>query len=305
MSKIYTNTGQLIGNTPIMRLDALSQKYNLLAPIIAKLEMFNPSGSLKDRAAWHMLTSAMARGELSTGGTVIEATAGNGGLSLAMCCAILNLNLILLMPDNVPSQRIEHVELYGAKVITFPSSGGSAVSDAALSKLIAAYPNSFLPKQFENEDNCTAHRQTTAMELIDALGSIDYFIAGVGTGGTVTGCGEIIKMHCPDCRLIAVEPVDSPVISGGFAGAHALAGIGAGFIPEILNTYILDEVIRVRTPDSIALLRDLAKTEGLLCGISSGAALAAAVSVAQRPETRGKTIVTILPDTGERYLGQI
>lgn len=297
MAEILDNLTNIIGETPVLRLRRLSALYNCNTPLLAKLECFSPGGSVKDRAALEMVQCALQRGNLAPGGTVIDASAGNAGLSLALVCAALNLKCIIVLPDTVPELRRKHLRRYGAEVVTVPAEACASTVET----LRKAHPGAFVPDQFRNEDNPAAHRRT-GEELLRQVGTIDYFVAGVGSGGTITGCAEVIKMHCPDCRIIAVEPYASPVLSGGFPGGHPLSGIGPGFVPEVLNTYILDEVIRVKTPDSLELMQQLAKTEGLLCGPSSGAALAAAISVARRPEAQGKTVVTILPDVGERYL---
>jgi Cysteine synthase len=302
MGKIYKGATEFIGNTPIFQLSRLSESYHCLTQIYAKLESVNPSGSVKDRAALCMLQGAMRRGELKPGGTVIEAAGGNGGIAIAMVCAALGLQAVIVLPDTTPTTRREHLRRYGARVETVPADDGLEGCRTRARRLAEQLGNAYLPDQFSNEDNSLAHRGGTAEEILKLLPQVDYFVAGVGTGGTITGCGEVLKMRCPSCRLIAVEPMASPVLSGGFAGGHALTGIGAGFVPEILNTYLLDEVIRVRTPDAMEAAERLARTEGLLCGPSSGAALCAAVSVAQRPEAKGCTVVTILPDGGERYL---
>lgn len=302
MGRLYKNAAEYIGNTPIFMLSRLSAACGCLTPVYAKLESANPSGSVKDRAALYMLTRAMERGELKPGGTVIEATGGNGGVAIAMVCAALDLRAVIVLPDTVSPARREHLRRYGARVETVPADQGMTGCRSRARELGRQLENAYLPDQFINEDNCLAHREGTAGEILEVLPKVDYFIAGVGTGGTVTGCGEALKMRNPLCRLIAVEPMASPVLSGGFAGGHTLTGIGAGFVPEILNTYILDEVIRVRTPDAAETAGLLAKTEGLLCGPSSGAALWAAISVAQRTEAKGRTVVTLLPDGGERYL---
>ena len=299
MSEILDNLLNLIGETPVLRLSRLSKIYGCTTPILAKLECLSPGGSVKDRSAAAMVHAAMARGELSHGGTVIGASAGNAGLSLAMVCAAMGLHCFIVLPDTVDDQRIRHLKRYGAQVVAVPAEA----CPSTVESLKKSHPGAFVADQFTDEENPAAHRQTGA-ELLRQVGQIDYLVAGVGSGGTLTGCAEQVKMHCPDCRVIAVEPFASPVLSGGFPGGHPLSGIGPGFVPQVLNTYILDEVIKVKTPDSLKLMADLARLEGLLCGPSSGAALAAAVSVAQRPESAGKTVVTILPDMGERYLNE-
>ena len=302
MTHVSDRATELIGQTPLLRLRRLEQAYCCRAALYGKLEGFNPGGSHKDRAALFMLRDALARGVLTEDMTVVEATGGNAGVSLAMACAMLGLRCVIVLPDNTPAEKRTLIAAYGARIEQTPASLGLSGCAERARELCARTP-SFQPLQFENDAGCEAHRRTTARELLQALpNGIDYFVAGVGTGAALTGCGEVLKMNFPDCRIIAVEPVDSPVISGGFPGAHAIAGIGAGFVPPILNVYIIDEVLRARTPDSFALARDCARLEGVLCGISSGAALSAAVTVAQRPETEGKSVVVLLPDSGERYL---
>jgi len=299
MAEILDKFTDCIGNTPVLKLHTLSESCGCLTPILAKLEFLAPGGSLKDRAALAMVEGALNREQLFPGGTVISASGGNAGLSLAMVCAAMGLKCIIVVPDTVPEPRRKHLQRYGAQVVAVPAETCASVVES----LKKANPGAFVADQFRNEDNALAHRKT-GEELLRQVGTIDYFVTGVGSGGTITGCAEVIKMYCPDCRIIAVEPYASPVLSGGFPGGHPLAGIGPGFVPEVLNTYILDEVIRVKTPDSLQLTAQLAAQEGLLCGPSSGAALVAAVSVARRPEARGKTVVTILPDVGERYLSE-
>lgn len=299
---IYDSVAQLVGHTPLLRLHKLSTLYGCRTPLIAKLENCNPTGSVKDRAAFFMLCQALESGALKHGGTVIEATGGNSAISLCMACAALNLKAVIVMPDSVESQLQQLLRAYGGRVVLTPGKEGMAGAVEKAAQLLKTEKNAYMPKPFENEGGCDAHRDTTGPEILAELPQVDYFVAGVGTGATLTGCGEYIKSQCMDCRVIAVEPNDSPVLSGGFPSSHAIRGIGAGFVPEILNTLIIDEIVRVRTPDALELCRELCRTEGLLCGISSGAALAAAVDVACRPEAEGKTLVVVLPDGGERYL---
>ena len=299
MAEILDNITDFIGNTPVLRLRRLSQHYGCGTDILAKLECFSPSGSVKDRAAAAMLQGALVRGELAPDGTVIGASAGNTGLSLSMVCAAMGLQCIIVLPDTVPELRQKHLRRYGAQVVAVPADTCASVVET----LKKTHPGAFVPDQFRNEDNVQAHH-ITGEELLRQVGDMDYLVAGVGSGGTITGCAETIKRLCPDCRIIAVEPFASPVLSGGFPGGHPLAGIGPGFVPQVLNTYILDEIIRVKTPDSLDVMQQLACLEGVLCGPSSGAALAAAISVARRPEAAGKTVVTLLPDVGERYLNE-
>ena len=299
MPEILDNLLELVGETPVLRLNRLSAHYGCRTPVLAKLECFSPGGSVKDRPALYLLRGALERGELSAEGGVLAASGGNAGLSLAMACAALGLPFTIVLPEDASLARLRHLKKLGARVISAPAEQCQHTLEA----LKKQNPAAFVADLFRNEDNPLSHH-VTGRELLRQIGQIDYLVAGVGSGGTITGCAEEIKMVCPDCRIIAVEPYASPVLSGGFPGGHPLAGIGPGFIPEVLNTYILDEVIRVKTPDSLALADALAAREGLLCGPSSGAALAAAVAVAQRPEAEGKTVVTILPDVGERYLNE-
>ena len=299
MADILDNLLELVGETPVLRLRRLSAHYGCAAPILAKLECFSPGGSVKDRPALYLLRGALERGELSEEGGVLAASGGNAGLSLAMACAALGLPFTVVLPEDVAPARLRHLQKLGARVVSVPADK----CQSTLESLKKQNPAAFVADLFHSDDNPLAHH-ATGRELLRQVGQIDYLVAGVGTGGTITGCAEEIKMVCPDCRIIAVEPYASPVLSGGFPGGHPLAGIGPGFIPEVLNTYILDEVIRVKTPDSLTMTADLARLEGLLCGPSSGAALAAAVTVACRPEAAGKTVVTLLPDVGERYLNE-
>lgn len=302
MSRVYDNVTELIGSTPLLRLHRLEQAYDCRAALYAKLEGFNPGGSLKDRAALHMLRCAMNRGELPPGGVVVEATGGNTGVALAMVCAALGLRCILVMPENVEPTRVGSMRIYGAEIVLTPAADGAAGAGERAREIRDNTPGCFMPMPFDNDDNCQAHRQGTGREILEALPQVDVLVAGVGSGGSLTGCGEEIRKHCPECRVVAVEPVDSPVLSGGFPGGHGIPGIGAGFVPSILNTYIVDEVIRARTPDSTHMMGELARLEGVLCGISSGAALSAALSLAQKREYAGKNIVVLLPDNGEKYL---
>ncbi len=297
MAEILDNLLDFLGETPVLRLSRLSESHGCLTPVLAKLECFSPGGSAKDRAAAQMVQNARARGQLAPGGTVICASAGSAGLSTAMVCAALGHPCVIVLPDTVAPDRVRHLQRYGARVMAVPAEA----CPAAVEQLRKSQPGAFVADPFTNEDNPAAHH-ATGDELLRQVGQIDYLVAGVGSGGTLTGVAERVKMHCPDCRIIAVEPYASPVLSGGFPGGHPLTGIGPGFVPQVLNTYILDEIIKVKTPDSLALMHQLARTQGLLCGPSSGAALAAALSVAKRSEAAGKTVVTILPDVGERYL---
>lgn len=302
MAQVYGNLTELIGGTPLLRLSRLERAYGCQAELYGKLECLNPGGSLKDRAALRMVTAAMERGELPENGVVVEPTGGNCGVALSMVCAALGLKCILVMPENIDPQRIENIRAYGAEIVMTPPSEGMTGAVEKARAIRDSTPGCFMPTQFENDDNCEAHRRGTGREIIEALGSVDFLVAGVGSGGALTGCGEEIKKYCPDCRIVAVEPVDSPVLSGGFPGGHGIPGIGAGFVPPILNQYILSEVMRARTPDSLRMVHELARLEGVLCGPSSGAALAAAVAIAQKEENAGRHVVVILPDNGEKYL---
>lgn len=298
MKKSVSDITRLVGGTPMLDLTPWAAERGCRSRLLAKLELCNPSGSVKDRPVLYLLRDALERGLVRKGGVVIEPSGGNTALSVAMLSAALGLRAVIVLPDSVSPARQRRMEAFGAELIPFPAADGSEGRDRIVRKLTEKLPDACLLRQFDNDVCCQAHRETTAKEILAQCGSVDFFVAGVGTGATITGCGEVLRMDNPDCRVIAVEPVDSPVLSGGFPGAHALTGIGPGFIPEILNTYLLDEVIKVRTPDSLALCRDMARRFGLLCGPSSGAALSAALSVAAREEAAGKTVVTLLPDGG-------
>lgn len=298
---IFTGLTALIGETPLLRLERFSREHGCVTPILAKLEGANPGGSIKDRTMCAILHHALQSGKLAPSGTVLEVSAGNQGISLAMLCAAMGLKCKVILPDDVSALRLALLRQYGAEAILVPAAQGAAGCQAMAQKLCREDKSIFLPDAFSNESNAQAHRDTTGPEILKQAGSVDYFIAGVGTGGTITGCGEVLRMDNPDCRVIAVEPYASPVLSGGFPGSHPLAGIGPGFVPDILNTYLLDEIIRVKTPDALELTRELARKDGILCGPSSGAALFGAMLVAQRPEAAGKTVVTIFPDNGLLY----
>lgn len=298
MRKTISDLTRLVGNTPLLDLSSWAKDRGCHGRLLAKLELCNPSGSVKDRPVLYMLRDALRRGRVRPGGMIVEASGGNTALSVSMLCAALGLQAVIVLPDDVSAQRQQRMEAFGAQLLAFPAGEGSEGRDRVVAKLREKLPEALVLRQFDEDICCQAHRETTGKEILAQCGSVDFFVAGVGTGATITGCGEVLRMDNPDCRVIAVEPVDSPVLSGGFPGAHALTGIGPGFIPEILNTYLLDEVIKVRTPDSLALCRELARQYGLLCGPSSGAALCAALSVASRAEAAGKTVVTLLPDGG-------
>lgn len=298
MKKSVSDITRLVGNTPMLDLSDWAAEKGCHGRLFAKLELSNPSGSVKDRPVLYMLRDALRRGLIKPGGVVIEPSGGNTALSVSMLSAALGLQAVIVLPDSVSQARQSRMEAFGAQLITFPAGEGSQGRDRIVARLLEKLPQACLLKQFDDDICCQAHRETTAKEILSQCGSVDFFVAGVGTGATITGCGEVLRMDNPECRVIAVEPVDSPVLSGGFPGSHALTGIGPGFLPEILNTYLLDEVIKVRTPDSLELCRELARDFGILCGPSSGAALNAALSVAARDEAAGKTVVTVLPDGG-------
>jgi len=301
--KIYTNAAELIGNTPMMELTALEKSENLQAKILAKLEFFNPAGSVKDRVALEMINDAEARGILKPGATIIEPTSGNTGIGLAAIGGIRGYNVIIVMPDTMSIERRKLIAAYGAKIELTPGSEGIKGSIAKAQELAANIENSFIPSQFTNPANAKAHFDTTGPEIYEQTGGdIDFFVAGAGTGGTITGTAEYLKEKNPDVKIVAVEPSKSPVLSGGKSGPHGLMGIGAGFVPEVLNVNILDEIMPISEEDAYNMGRFLAQKEGLLVGITSGASVYAALQIAKRPENKGKTIVALLPDTGERYL---
>lgn len=303
MSRIFTSAEQLIGHTPLLELTRLEKSLALRARVLVKLESFNPAGSVKDRAAKAMLDDAEARGVLKPGAVIIEPTSGNTGIGLALVAAVRGYRVIIVMPDSMSVERRQLMRAYGAELVLTEGAKGMAGAIEKANELAAAYPNSFIPGQFINPANPQAHFETTGPEIYaDTDGAVDLFVAGVGTGGTITGVGRYLKQQKPSVRIIAVEPKDSPVLSGGKAGAHKLQGIGAGFVPEALDTTIYDEIIPVANEDAFRTGRLLGRTEGILAGISSGAALWAAIALASRTENEGKTIVALLPDTGDRYL---
>ena len=303
MSKLYTSVTELIGSTPLLSLERLTQLQKLNAKILAKLEFFNPTGSAKDRAALAMICSAEAQGILKPGATVIEPTSGNTGIGLAAICAVKGYRAIIVMPDSMSRERQLLMTAYGAELILTPGALGMQGAVDKAKELSAQIPGSFIPSQFDNPANADAHRSATGPEIWkDCDGQVDIFVAGVGTGGTITGVGEYLKAQNSNIQIIAVEPAGSPLLSRGIAGKHGLQGIGANFIPSLLNTHIYDEVIAVTEEDAYKAAGLAAATEGILVGISSGAALHAAMELARLPENAGKAIVTLLPDTGERYL---
>ena len=303
MSRIFTSADQLIGKTPLLELTHLEQKEQLHATILAKLEFFNPAGSAKDRVALAMILDAEEKGLLKPGATIIEPTSGNTGIGLAAVAAARGYRAIIVMPDSMSAERKILMGAFGAELVLTPGELGMTGAIVKAEELAKQIPGSFIPDQFSNPANAKAHYDTTGPEIwADTEGNVDIFVATVGTGGTVTGTGRYLKEQNPNIKVVAVEPAESPLLSGGKAGPHGIQGIGANFIPKVLDTGIYDEVITVTTEDSYAMGRALGKTEGILCGISSGAALQAAIRLAKRPENAGKTIVALLPDTGDRYL---
>ena len=303
MAHIYTSAHQLIGHTPLLELTHIEEKLGLKAKILAKLELFNPAGSVKDRVALTMIEDAEASGALKPDSVIIEPTSGNTGIGLAAVAAARGYRMIVVMPDSMSMERRLLMTAYGAELVLTPGAKGMAGAIAKADELAAEIPNSFIPGQFVNLSNPKAHRETTGPEIYDDTeGNVDIFVAGVGTGGTITGVGEYLKSRNPGVQVVAVEPSDSPVLSGGQSGPHKLQGIGAGFVPEVLNTSVYDEVFPVTSEEAYAGGRLMGRSEGVLVGISSGAALHAAIEVAKRPENEGKTIVVLLPDTGDRYL---
>lgn len=303
MAHIYTSAHQLIGHTPLLELTHIQKALGLKARILAKLELFNPAGSVKDRVALMMIQDAEASGALKPDSVIIEPTSGNTGIGLAAVAAARGYRMMVVMPDTMSMERRLLMTAYGAELILTPGAQGMKGAIAKAEELAREIPNSFIPGQFVNPSNPKAHRETTGPEIYnDTDGEVDIFVAGVGTGGTVTGVGEYLKSRNPAVQVVAVEPTDSPVLSGGNPGPHKLQGIGAGFVPEVLNTEIYDEVFPVTTEEAFAAGRLMGRSEGVLVGISSGAALHAALEVAKRPENEGKTLVVLLPDTGDRYL---
>jgi cysteine synthase A len=303
MPKIAANLTDLIGNTPLLELGNYSKVNKLEAVLIAKLEYFNPAGSVKDRIGLAMIKSAEEKGLIKQGTVIIEPTSGNTGIGLAFAAAAKGYRLILTMPDTMSIERRKLLKALGAELVLTPGAEGMRGAIKKAEELAGQYDHAYLPNQFANKANPEIHRQTTAEEIWrDTDGKVDIFVGGVGTGGTITGVGEILKQRKPQVQIVAVEPFDSPVLSGGKPGPHKIQGIGAGFIPDILNVSIIDEIYTVKTEEAYETVRQLSKTEGLLVGISSGAAAFAASQLAKRTENRGKTIVVLLPDNGERYL---
>jgi cysteine synthase A len=300
MSAIFEDITATVGCTPLVQINKLGSGK---ATILAKLESFNPCGSVKDRIALSMIEAAEKKGLIKADTVIIEPTSGNTGIGLACICAAKGYQLVLTMPESMSVERRKLLRLFGAKIVLTPAEQGMVGAVEKAEQLVANNPNAFMPQQFNNPANPQIHRETTAKEIwVDCGGEVDIFVAGVGTGGTLTGCGEALKQHNKNLKAVAVEPKDSPILSGGKPGPHKIQGIGAGFVPEVLDVDRIDEIIQVSNDDAIVTARELATKEGILAGISSGAALWAAIQISQRAENEGKTIVVILPDTGERYI---
>lgn len=303
MAKIYTSADQLVGHTPLLELTHLEAKYNLKAKVLAKLEYFNPAGSVKDRIAKQMLDDAEAAGKLDKDTVIIEPTSGNTGIGLSAIAAARGYKIIIVMPETMSVERRQLMKAYGAELVLTPGAEGMTGAIKKANELAESYEKAFVPGQFVNPSNPKAHYLTTGPEVWeDTDGNVDYFIAGVGTGGTLSGTGKYLKEHKSDVKVVAVEPATSPVLSEGHGGPHKIQGIGAGFVPDTLDTSIYDEVITVTNEDAFKVGKEIGHNEGVLVGISSGAAIAAAIEVAKRQEAEGKTIVALLPDTGDRYL---
>jgi cysteine synthase A len=300
MGAIFENITSAVGFTPLVKINKLGSGK---ATIVAKLESYNPCGSVKDRIAMSMIEAAEKKGLIKADTVIIEPTSGNTGIGLAFICAAKGYQLLLTMPESMSIERRKLLKLFGAKIVLTPAERGMTGAVEEAERLVAENPNAFMPQQFNNPANPQIHRETTAKEIwVDSGGKVDIFVSGVGTGGTLTGCGEVLKQNNKNLKVVAVEPKDSPVLSGGKPGPHKIQGIGAGFVPEVLNVEIIDEIIQVSNDDAMEVTRELAVKEGILVGISSGAAMWAAIQLSQRPENEGKTIVVILPDTGERYI---
>lgn len=303
MSKIYTSADQLVGKTPLLELTHLEKKYDLKAKLVAKVEYFNPAGSVKDRIAKKMIEDAEAKGNLKEGSVIIEPTSGNTGIGLASVAAARGYRIIIVMPETMSVERRQIMKAYGAELVLTDGAKGMKGAIEKANELAKEIPNSFVPGQFVNSANPQAHYETTGPEIFeDSDGEVDIFVAGVGTGGTITGVGKYLKEKKPEVKVVAVEPKTSAVLSTGVAGPHKIQGIGAGFVPDVLDTKIYDEIIPVENEDAFATGKEVGKNEGILVGISSGAAVWAGIELAKRPENTGKTIVVLLPDTGDRYL---
>ena len=303
MSRIYTSADQLIGHTPLLELTHLEKKYGLKARLLGKLEYLNPAGSVKDRIARAMIDDAEAKGLLKPGSVIIEPTSGNTGIGLASVAAARGYRVIIVMPETMSVERRQLMKAYGAELVLTEGSKGMSGAIAKAEELAREIPGGFVPGQFVNAANPKAHFETTGPEIYeDTDGKVDYFVAGVGTGGTITGVGQYLKSRNPEVKVVAVEPKNSAVLSTGVAGAHKIQGIGAGFVPQVLDTRVYDEIIPLENDDAFALGKEMGRSEGVLVGISSGAALWAAIEIAKRPGSEGKTIVVLLPDTGDRYL---
>ena len=303
MSRIYPSADQLIGHTPLLELTHLEKKYGLKARLLGKLEYLNPAGSVKDRIARAMIDDAEAKGLLKPGSVIIEPTSGNTGIGLASVAAARGYRVIIVMPETMSVERRQRMKAYGAELVLTEGSKGMSGAIAKAEELAREIPGGFVPGQFVNAANPKAHFETTGPEIYeDTDGKVDYFVAGVGTGGTITGVGQYLKSRNPEVKVVAVEPKNSAVLSTGVAGAHKIQGIGAGFVPQVLDTRVYDEIIPVENDDAFALGKEMGRSEGVLVGISSGAALWAAIEIAKRPGSEGKTIVVLLPDTGDRYL---
>ena len=303
MSKIYKSAAELIGNTPLLELSNIEKKYDLKARLLAKVEYFNPAGSVKDRIAKKMIDKAEAEGKLKPGSVIIEPTSGNTGIGLASVAAARGYRIIIVMPETMSVERRQIMKAYGAQLVLTEGAKGMKGAIAKADELAKEIPDSFIPGQFVNPANPEAHFETTGPEIYnDTDGKVDYFVAGVGTGGTVTGVGKYLKSKIDGVKVVAVEPESSAVLSTGVAGAHKIQGIGAGFVPDVLDTKVYDEIIPVSNDDAFKFGKEVGKNEGILVGMSSGAALSAGITLAKRPENEGKTIVVLFPDTGDRYL---
>lgn len=303
MAKIYTSADQLVGHTPLLELTHLEAKYNLKAKVLAKLEYFNPAGSVKDRIAKQMLDDAEAAGKLDKDTVIIEPTSGNTGIGLSAIAAARGYKIVIVMPETMSVERRQLMKAYGAELVLTPGAEGMTGAIKKANELAESYEKAFVPGQFVNPSNPKAHYLTTGPEIWeDTDGNVDYFVSGVGTGGTLSGTGKYLKEHKADVKVVAVEPATSPVLSEGHGGPHKIQGIGAGFVPDTLDTSVYDEVVTVTNEDAFRVGKEIGHNEGVLVGISSGAAIAAAIEVAKRPEAEGKTIVALLPDTGDRYL---